>query len=366
MHWGLRMMGRRVLAVLMTCVGAGVLAPSAMAAPASISPSHLTTGKVVEISVKAPACSAPELEISGTVIGGNVFLSHAGEPAHTFAGKVLVANSASSGTHMLSLRCSGGAYGSVQVTVSHGDSSTGGSGKHPAPAGTLIARIGWHYTSDLFNTSHSGDVTIHWGACAKAGGTLIYFPKHKHLYPYEDPRAEKLGIAVASISGPPLDQSDPFKTHMYVGDLASPHSAMITLRCMRLQNGGHSGPLVTAFMGKLPIKYVRKDINFDPANVLGAMAEFDLVRGRDDLRVETNLACGEPGTKTMSLTSNAFAPDASGGHTVIFTRTPASANSIKNSEFTANVPTANVPAGNYPVVVKCGSGQVGVGRVLVT
>jgi hypothetical protein len=31
----------------------------------------------------------------------------------------------------------------------------------PAPAGTLIARIGWHYTSDLFTTSHSSDVTIH-------------------------------------------------------------------------------------------------------------------------------------------------------------------------------------------------------------
>jgi hypothetical protein len=35
----------------------------------------------------------------------------------------------------------------------------------------------------------------------------------------------------------------------------------------RLQNGGHSAPLVTAFTGKLSIKYVRQSINFDPANI---------------------------------------------------------------------------------------------------
>jgi hypothetical protein len=236
----------------------------------------------------------------------------------------------------------------------------------PAPAGTLIARIGWHYTSDLFTTSHSGDVTIHWGACAKAGGTVIDFPKHKHLYPFNDPRAEKAGFLMATISGPPLAASDPFKTHMYVGDLAAPHDAMITLRCMRLQNGGHSGPLVTAFTGKLPIKYVRQSINFDPANVLGAMPEFDLFTGGNGRQVETNLACGEVGTQTMSLTSPAFAPNDSGSQTVVFTRTAGTAHSLKEAEFEANVTTSGVPAGTYPATVKCGTGAVGIGKILVS
>lgn len=100
----------RVFAGLAAAAAVGVvLAPSAMAAPASITPSHVTAGKVVKLSVTAPACSAPEIELSGPVIGGNVFLSHAGEPAHTFAGHVLVAASAPAGAHRLSLRCSGGA-----------------------------------------------------------------------------------------------------------------------------------------------------------------------------------------------------------------------------------------------------------------
>jgi hypothetical protein len=195
---------------------------------------------------------------------------------------------------------------------------------------------------------------------------VIDFPKHKHLYPFNDPRAEKAGFLMATISGPPLAASDPFKTHMYVGDLAAPHDAMITLRCMRLQNGGHSGPLVTAFTGKLPIKYVRQSIDFDPANVLGAMPEFDLFTGGGGRQVETNLACGEVGTQTMSLTSPAFAPNDSGSQTVVFTRTVGTAHSLKQAEFEANVTTAAVPAGNYPVTVKCGTGAVGVGKILVS
>ncbi len=357
---------RGVFAGLAAAIASGgVLVPSAMAAPASITPSHVTAGKVVKITVTAPACPAAQIEVSGSVIGGNVFLSHAGEPAHAFAGHVLVAPSASAGTHTLSLRCSGGSYGSVQISVTHGAPSTGGAGKHAPPAGTLVARIGWHYTSDLFTTAHVGDERLHWEACAKAGGTVIDFPKHAHLYPYDDPRAEKAGFLMARLSGPPLDPSDPFTTHMYVGDLATPHSATLTVRCMRLQNGGHSGPLVTAFTGQLPIKYVRQDINFDPPNVLGAMSEFGLTPGRDDLRVETNLACGEVGTQTMSLTSPAFAPDASGAQTVIFNRSATSQYSIKQAEFDAPVQTADVPDGTYAVTIACGSGRVGVGTILV-
>jgi hypothetical protein len=133
---------------------------------------------------------------------------------------------------------------------------------------------------------------------------------------------------MATISRPPA-VSDPFETHMYVGDLAAPHDAMITLRCMRLQTGGHSGPLVTAFTGKLPIKYVRQK-------------------------------------KTMSLTSPALAPDATGSQTVIFTRTAGTQHSLKEAEFEAHVMTADVPGGTYPVTVACGTGTVGVGQVLVS
>ena len=362
---------RSVLAGLFACAVTGVLAPAALAAPASISPSHLTAGKIVAIAVKASACSAPELQISGPAIGGTVFLSHSGQPAHTFAGKVLVSTSAGTGTKTLSLRCAGGNYGSVKVTVSHGSGSggsgSGGSGTHAPPAGALVARIGWHYIDEsLFPTEHAGDVTIHWGACAKLGGTVIDFPAHQHLFPFDDPASEKKGFLMARLSGPPLDPGDPFTVHMYVGDLAHPHTQTITLRCMRLQNGGHSGPLVTAFTGTLKVKYVRQDINFDPAHVLDAMAEFGLVQGSTTSIVETNLACGEVGTQTMTLTSDAFAPDANGGHTIVFTRSAGTQHSLKKAAFYAQVTTAAVPNGTYPVTVSCGSGQVGVGKILVT
>jgi hypothetical protein len=357
---------RSVLAGLLVCAVTGVLAPAALAAPATISPTHLTAGKIVAISVKASACSASELQISGPAIGGTVSLSHSGQPAHTFAGKVLVSASAGTGAKTLSLRCAGANYGSVQVTVSHG-SGSGGSGTHAPPAGTLVARIGWHYIDDpVFPTQHAGDVKILWGACAKLGGTHIYFPAHQHLFPYDDPTAEKKGFPIASISGPPLAASDPFTGHMYVGDLAHPHTQTITLRCMRLHNGGHSGPLVTAFTGQLTVKYVRQDINFDPPHLIDAMPEFGLIQGSTTSVVETNFACAEIGTQTISLTSDAFAPDSNGGHSVVFTRSAGSQHSVKNAEFSAQVSTAAVPNGTYPVTVTCGSGRVGVGKILVS
>jgi hypothetical protein len=366
------MRSRWVLAGLAACLVTAVLAPSALAAPASISPSHLTAGKLTTITVTASACSAGEIQISGPAIGGTVTLSNAGHPAHVFAGKVLVSTSAGTGTRTLSLRCSGGNLGSVTVKVAHGSGSGGsgsgkGSGKHTPPAGTLIARIGWHYIDDsVFPTAHAGDVTIHWGSCAKLGGTVIAFPAHLHLYPFDDPRSEKKGFLMATISGPPEDPSDPFKVHMYVGDLAHPHTQTITLRCMRLQNGGHSGPLVTAFTGKLTVKYVHQDINFDPAHLIDAMPEFGLEQGATTSVLETNLACAEIGTQTISLTSDAFAPNPAGGHTVVFTRTPGTQHNVKLAAYSAQVTTAAVPNGTYPVTVTCGTGQVGVGKILVS
>jgi hypothetical protein len=363
------MPGRPILAALVSCAAVLVTAPAAMAAPASISPSHVTAGQTVKLVVDAPACSASSLELSGDLFAGNLFLSHHGEPAHTFAGEALVSTSAEPGSHQISLRCDGGNYGSVkiQVTASTGKGTPGpgGSKSEPTPAGTLIARIGGYYTDDLFPYSHSKAVTIHWGACAKAGGTVIYFPKHKHLYPFEDPRAEKLGFPAARLSGPPLDPTDPFKTHMYVGDLAPEHTGTITLRCMRLEHGGHSGPLVSIFAGQLKIKYVHEDANFDP-NTLGALPEFDLNLGDNTMHFDDNFACAEVGTKTLSLTSDAFAADANGSHTIVFTRTAESMHTLKAPEFEANVQTADVATGNYPAVVMCGTGRVGVGKILVS
>lgn len=367
---------RWVLAGLAACLVTAVLAPSALAAPASISPSHLTAGKITTITVTASACSAPQIQISGPAIGGTVTLSHAGHPAHVFAGKVLVSKSAGTGAKTLSLRCSGGNYGSVTVTVGGGSGSGGsgsgsggaggkGSGKQAAPAGTLIARIGWHYINEsVFPIQHADDVRVHWGACVKAGGTVLSFPAGNHLIPFDDPRSEKAGHLLATLSGPVLDPNDLFSVSMYVGDLAKPHFTKITLKCLRLKNHGVSGPLVTAFTGKLKVKYVRQDQNFDPAGKLGAMPEFGIPTGSTQTYVETNIACGEVGTQTVSVTSDAIL-DASGSHTVVFTRSAASQHNLKTASFYGQVTTADVAPGQYPAIISCGTGRVGVGKVRV-
>jgi hypothetical protein len=240
------------------------------------------------------------------------------------------------------------------------------------PTATFVARIGWYYVGDAgapFPIAHEQAAVVKWGACAKAGGTQIWFPKGQHLYPDPtgNPTAVKLGVPIASLSGPPLNANDPFTTEMYVGDLAKEHSGTITLTCKRLKNHGESGPLVTAFTGKLKIKYIHQDINFDPSAALGALPEFDLVEGGQTATVvETNLACGEPGTTQMSVTSDAIAPDSTGSHTVIFTRNPKTANSLQEAEYTGVVTTADVPAGNYPATIECGTGQVGIGKIFVS
>jgi hypothetical protein len=347
----------------------GALAPSALAAPASIAPSHLVAGTTKTITVTASACAAPEIQISGKAIGGSAELSSHGN--HTFTGKVHVPASVS-GPQTLSLRCGGGNYGSVTVTVGGGHHGGGvpghggsGSDKHPAPPGTLIARIGWHYTDEtVFPIQHAEAVRVVWGACVKAGGTVLGFPKGKHLYPFDDPRSEKAGRLLATLSGPVLDPKDRFSVNMYVGDLAKPHSGEIPLECKRLKNHGVSGPLVTAFTGKLNIKYVRQDANFDPANKLGAMAEFGVEPGSTQNIVETNIACGEIGTETVSVTSDAI-QDADGNHTVVFTRSAASEHSIKVAAYYADVTTADVATGQYPAIVSCGTGRVGVGKIRV-
>jgi hypothetical protein len=240
------------------------------------------------------------------------------------------------------------------------------------PAATFVARIGWYYVGDAgapFPIAHHQAQVVKWGACAKAGGTQIWFPKGQHLYPDPtgNPTAVKDGFPIATLSGPPLDPSDPFTTELYVGDLATEHSGTITLACKRLKNDGHSGPLVTAFTGKLKIKYVHQNINFDPSGALGALPEFDLLEGGQSATVvDSNLACGEIGTTQLSVTSDAIAPDSKGSHTVVFTRTSETAHSLKDAEYRGVVTTADVPAGNYPATIECGTGQVGIGKIFVS
>jgi hypothetical protein len=240
------------------------------------------------------------------------------------------------------------------------------------PAGTFVARIGWYYVGDAgapFPIAHKQAQVVKWGACAKAGGTQIWFPKGQHLYPDPtgNPTAVKDGFPIATLSGPPLDASDPFSTELYVGDLATEHSGTITIACKRLKNDGHSGPLVTAFTGKLKIQYVHQNINFDPSGALGALPEFDLLEGGQSATVvDSNLACGEIGTPQLSVTSDAIAPDSKGSHTVVFTRTSETAHSLKDAEYRGVVTTADVPAGNYPATIECGTGQVGIGKIFVS
>ena len=100
---------------------------------------------------------------------------------HQFQGQVEVASGAGNGSHSLSVRCGGGNYGSVHVTVSHGQSPGGTSGG----SGVLTLQLGKTYAHSP--GAADGDAVgqkfgIKTAACHSSLARTVVFPKHAGIY----------------------------------------------------------------------------------------------------------------------------------------------------------------------------------------
>jgi hypothetical protein len=173
-------------AVVLAMCAAGVFAAQSMAATASIAPSQLTAGKTVDVTVSAAQCSAYDVIVSGGILVGPANLIDSGRKAamaatHQFQGQVEVAANAGNGSHSLNVRCGGANYGSVHVTVSHGQSGGGNGGG----SAVLTLQLGRTYAHS--HGAADGDVVgqkfgIKTAACHSSIAKIVVFPKHAGIY----------------------------------------------------------------------------------------------------------------------------------------------------------------------------------------
>jgi hypothetical protein len=231
--------------------------------------------------------------------------------------------------------------------------------KAKPPTGVFKARIGWFYTDTSdFPQSKVGPAVFHWGACAKAGGVQMAFPLKSHIY--QGVNGAELSTTkktIALLSGPPLNPSDPFKAEIYVGDLAKPGKTTLKVECIG-RSHGNSGPLVTKMTGGLKTEYVRKDINFKPANSLTALNLLDVFGTEPVTQNVIVRSCSEPGTPSITLSSPALAAGPKGGSYVTIP-----ANDEAGTFEGLETPSKEAGPGEYKAIVSCGSGRVGVGVI---
>jgi hypothetical protein len=243
-----------------------------------------------------------------------------------------------------------GAFAAVAVAESGGSTHV----TKAKPAGVFKARIGWFYTDTPdFPQTKVGPLILHWGACAKAGGVQAVFPVGAHIYEGDTGEFAANKPAKALLSGPPLNPNDPFKAILYVGDLAQPGMKDLPMKCVGLVKG----KLKTLFSGPLKTEYVRKDVNFKPANSLTAMNLLDLYGTEPSTQNVIARSCSEPGTKSITLSS----PALGGPHAGAFVTLPP--NDEEGTFEGLITPSKEAPAGEYEAVVSCGSGRVGVGVI---
>jgi hypothetical protein len=219
----------------------------------------------------------------------------------------------------------------------------------PDPSGVFKARIGWFYTdSPDFPQSKMPPVILHWAPCAKAGGVKIAFPTGAHLYEGDNGAFSVKKPPVASLSGPPLDPSDPFKATLYVGNLAKPGKTNLLVKCEGLKKG----KLTTFFSGPLETEYIRKDVNFSPKSSLVTFDLLDLFGTEPSTQDVIVRSCSEPGTPSVTIS----APP-------LITAATLPAGDELGTFKGLVTPTPETAEGTFQGVVTCGSGRVGVGTV---
>jgi hypothetical protein len=350
---------RAGVAMLAMCAG-GALPAQSLAATASIAPSQLPAGKTVDVTVSAAQCSAYDVIISGNALVDSANLIDSGRkaamaPTHQFQGQVEVATSAASGSHSLSVRCGGANYGSVHVTVSHGQSG-GGSGGGP---GVLTLQLGRTYAHS--SGAADGDLVgqkfgISTAACHSSIAKTVVFPKHAGIYNADgvgyDSGAEfnKLGQIFSDSHG------------VYVSPVLQPGSVSEHLACEN-QFGG----VLSHFT--LHIKLVRKALTnyrskLSPAGAFQAlMPGFNGIDagGLGSFVFVSVPACRDPQT-LLTLKSPGLLPPTitSPNHHIGVTDFEG-----WETKFAFRSVTAVATPGDYPETISCGSGKIATGTLKV-
>jgi hypothetical protein len=358
-------MGRRLCAgAVLLAVGAFAAAPAqSLAASASIAPSHLVAGKTVDVTVSAAQCSAYDVILSGGALVGPANLIDSGRkaamaPTHQFQGQVEVAQHASSGSHTLSIRCGGGNYGSVTVTVSGGSSNPGPGAGHGA-TGPLTLQLGATYAHSP--AAADGELVlqkfgIKVSACHSSLAKTVVFAKHSGIY-----NADGVGYD----AGAEFDKLGPiFSDHhgVYVSPLLTPGTVIEHLACEN-QFG-----LVLAHIS-LKVKLVRKILTHYRSKLSPAGAFQALMPGANGIdsgglgsEVFVSVpACRDP-KALLTLSSPGLSPA-----TITAQNHHIGVSDFEGWEtkFAFSTVTAVSTAGNYPETIKCGSGTVATGTLRV-
>jgi hypothetical protein len=343
--------------VLALCA-AGVLPAQSLAATASIAPSQLTAGKTVDVTVSAVHCNAYDVILSGDILVGPANLIDSGRkaamaPTHQFQGQVEIAASAGNGPHSLNVRCGGGNYGSVHVTVSHGQSGGGGG------SGVLTLQLGRTYAHSP--GAADGEVVgqkfgIKVAACHSSIAKTVVFPNHAGIY-----NADGVGYdsgAEFSKLGPIFSDSH----GVYVSPVLQPGLVSEHLACEN-----QFGTVLSHFT--LHIKLVRKILT-DYRSKLSPVGAFQALMpgfngidagGLGSYVFVSVPACRDPKT-LLTLSSPGLAPVTitSPNHHIGVTDFEG-----WETKFAFRTVTAVANPGDYPETISCGSGKIATGTLRV-
>jgi hypothetical protein len=345
-------------AVTLAVCAAGALPAQSLAATASIAPSQLTAGKTVDVTVSAAQCSAYDVILSGGILVGPANLIDSGRkaamaPTHQFQGQVEVGTAATNGSHSLSVRCGGGQYGSVHVTVSHGHhASSGGSG-------VLTLQLGGTYahSSGAADGEHVGQkFGIKASACHSSIAKTVVFPKHAGIY-----NADGVGYD----SGAEFNKLGPIfsDSHgVYVSPVLHPGLVSEHLACEN-----RFGTVLSHFT--LHIKLVRKILTSYRSKLSPAGAFQELRPGSNGIDAGglgsyvfvSVPACRDPKT-LLTLSSPGLTPATvtSPNHQIGVTDFEG-----WETKFAFRTVTAVGTPGDYPETISCGSGKIATGTLRV-
>jgi hypothetical protein len=342
--------------VILAVCAAGALPAQSLAATATIAPSQLTAGKTVDVTVSAAQCSAYDVIISGGILVGPANLIDSGRreampPTHQFQGQVEVAASAGAGSHNLSVRCGGGAYGSVDVTVSHAQSAGG--------AGVLTLQLGGTYAHS--SGAADGEAVgqkfgIKASSCHSSIAKTVVFPKHAGIY-----NADGVGYA----SGAEFNKLGPIfsDSHgVYVSPVLQPGLVSEHLACEN-----RFGTVLSHFT--LHIKLVRKILTSYRSKLSPADAFQELMPGFNGIDAGglgsyvfvSVPACRDPKT-LLTLSSPGLTPA-----TVTSPNHHIGVTDFEGWETKFAFPTVTAVAtpGDYPETISCGSGKIATGTLRV-
>jgi hypothetical protein len=342
------------LALLGGCLSAS----QALAAPASISPSQLTAGKTTTVTVTAPGCNSYDVVLEGAILVGPANLIDTGRKAakaatHKFKGIVLLKPGASGGSHTLTIRCGGGLYGSVHVSVG-GSGSSGGSG-----LGSVTLQIGGTYatTSGAADGDQvQGQLTVHWAACSASKGKQVEFPNSSMIY-----NADGDGYADGAefkLAGGKFTDSH----GIYVSPLLNPGTVIEKLSCeSEFGNVLRHGDFKVKLVRKVMTDY-RSDLS--PVGAFQQLAPGFNGIGSNGLGTELLVsvpACRDP-KALLKMTSTGLVPNSITplNHHIGVTDFEG-----WETRFEFMSETAVATPGDYPLTLSCGSGTIATGTLRV-